>query len=198
MSPTSAWLRHGRGLAGVDEVRDAELLGMWVACRQEEAFAALVERHGGMVYRVCRSIVGDAHAAEDAAQAVFLVLARKAHAVRPASAVAAWLHGVARRVALKARATKLDPPVAERGCAEEPAAPRADPLEELTTRELLALLDEEVARLPRAYRLPVVLCCLEGRSQEEAAKVLGWSAGSVRGRLARGGSGFRRGWRAAG
>lgn len=169
-----------------DDVSDVELLGMWVACRHEEAFAALVARHGGMVHRTCRAVLGDAHAAEDAAQAAFVVLARKAHAVRPAAGVAAWLHGVARRVALKARADFSRRPPTEAESGEEPVAPRADPLDELTARELLALLDEEVARLPRAYRLPVVLCCLEGRSQEEAAKLLGWSAGSVRGRLARG------------
>ncbi len=185
MSATSAWLRQVRGLAGGD-VSDAELLGMWVACRHEEAFTALVARHGAMVHRTCRAVLGDAHAAEDAAQAAFVVLARKAHAVRPAAGVAAWLHGVARRVALKARAGFSRRPPSEEGLGEEPVAPLADPLDELTARELLALLDEEIARLPRAYRLPVVLCCLEGRSHEEAAKLLGLSAGSVRGRLGRG------------
>src|SRR5205085_6876452 len=92
------------------------------------------------------------------------------------------LHGVALRVARKARGRR-------RPTTDLPAGlpgPPADPLEALTARELLVLLDEEIGRLPEAHRLPVVLCCLEGRSQEEAARLLGWSAGSVRGRLERG------------
>jgi RNA polymerase sigma factor (sigma-70 family) len=134
---------------------------------------------------VCRRVLGDVQAAEDATQATFLVLARKAGAIGRADALAGWLHGVARRVALKARAG-----LARRGqpllAADAPADKHPDPLAELSVRELLAIIDEEVERLPLDYRLPVLLCCLEGKSQEEAARQLGWTPGSVKGRLERG------------
>jgi RNA polymerase sigma factor (sigma-70 family) len=165
---------------------DPALLSRFVATRDPAAFEALVARHGPMVLRVCRRLLGDAHDAEDAFQATFLVLARRAGSVRPAGGLAAWLHGVACRVALGARAA------ARRRHREGPAPdldppdPHPDPLSELTAREALRVLDEEVRRLPEAYRLPVVLCCLEGLSQEEAARQLGWSPGSVKGRLERG------------
>src|SRR5207244_3864139 len=105
----------------------------------------------------------------DAFQATFMVLARRASAVRPREALAAWLHGVARRVALKARAARArrsrqaGPPAAP--LAE--AAARQDPLAELSAREALDLFDAELGRLPEAYRLPLILCCLEGRTQDE-------------------------------
>jgi RNA polymerase sigma factor (sigma-70 family) len=166
---------------------DAALLERFVRHRDEAAFAALVARHGPMVLRVCRRAVADAHAADDAFQATFLVLARRATAVRKPAALAAWLHGVAHRVALKARASFArralrETPLPEHG----PCDPHPDPLEDLSARELLGLLDAEVRQLPEVYRLPVILCCLEGRTQEEAARLLGWSAGSVKGRLERG------------
>src|SRR5262245_13796225 len=196
-------LRQFHVLGGRD---DDVLLALWVERRDEEAFAALVRRYWAAVTRVGRGILRDAEAADDAAQATFLVLARKAATVRPATSLPAWLHGVARRVALKARAGARreatladveDPGVWGRFAHNASAASRGTPLDELSRRELLSLLDEEVARLPRAYRLPVVLCCLEGKSQEEAAGLLGWSAGSVRGRLARGRARLqeRLGWR---
>src|SRR5262249_11822915 len=145
---------------------------------------ALVARHGPMVARVCRRVLHDAHAADDACQAVFLVLARKASALRRPEALAAWLYGVAYRVAQKARAGQCRR--AAGPLSADPADPRADPLAEVSVRELLAALDEEVQRLPEVYRLPVILCSLEGRSQEEAARLLGWSPGSLQGRLERG------------
>jgi RNA polymerase sigma factor (sigma-70 family) len=180
-------VRHVRRLAAwpeADPVSDAALLERWVRVRDEDAFAALVARHGPMVLGVCRHVLSDAHAAEDALQATFLVLARRAAAVRPATALAAWLFGVARKVARKARA-------AERRRRTAPVSAAAlrqpeDPLERLSARELLTLVDEEVARLPERYRLPVVVCCLEGRSVEESARLLGWKVGSVKGRLERG------------
>lgn len=183
-------LRHVRQLVvrpAADSAGDAALLERWVLLRDEAAFAALVSRHGPMVLRVCRNILADAHSAEDALQATFLVLARRAASVRPATAVAAWLFGVARRVALKARTAEGRRRV-PRGVVASAAAPQRaeDPLDRLSARELLALVDEEVARLPERYRLPVVVCCLEGRSVEESARLLGWTAGSVKGRLERG------------
>jgi RNA polymerase sigma-70 factor (ECF subfamily) len=169
-----------------DEATDAALLGRFIAAGDERAFAALVDRHGPLVLHVCRRVLGDGDDADDAFQATFLVLARKAATVHPREALPAWLHGVARGVALKARSAR-----ARRLCAARPFAgpvtdPRPDPLSELSARELLALLDEEVQRLPEAQRLPVILCCLEGRSLEEAARQLGGTLGSVKGHLERG------------
>jgi RNA polymerase sigma factor (sigma-70 family) len=161
---------------------DADLLGRFARHRDEEAFAALVARHGPMVLSACRRVLGDAHAAEDAFQATFLVLARKADSLRRPAALAGWLYGVAGRVARKARG-RSSSSLAE---APEPADPRPDPLDRLTARELLAVLEEEVQRLPQGQRLAVVLCCLEGLSQEEAALRLGCTAGAVKGRLERG------------
>jgi RNA polymerase sigma factor (sigma-70 family) len=165
---------------------DAELLTRFVRHSDEEAFASLVRRHGGMVQAVCRRVLHDAHAAEDAAQAVWLVLARKAATLRRPQALAAYLHGVARQVALNARRAEQRRQQREARAAHPMPTPSPDPLEQLTARELLLVLDEEIQRLPERYRLPVVLCALEGRTAEEAAELLGWTVGSVRGRLARG------------
>src|SRR5262245_13425766 len=102
-------LRYIRGLVlrpESDETTDATLLGRFISARDQTAFAALVNRHGPLVFHVCRRVLGDVHEAEDAFQAAFLVLARKAATVRPREALPAWLHGVARRVALKARSAR--------------------------------------------------------------------------------------------
>jgi RNA polymerase sigma factor (sigma-70 family) len=165
---------------------DAVLLGRFAQRRDEDAFADLVARHGPMVLNVCRRVLGDAHAAEDAYQATFLVLARKAGSVRRPDALAGWLYGVASRVARKARSAGARRREGALAGTPEPPDPRPDPLAELTARDLLRVLEEEVQRLPEAYRLPVVLCCLEGLSQEEAARRLCWTAGAVKGRLERG------------
>jgi RNA polymerase sigma factor (sigma-70 family) len=182
-------LKHLRplGTHRASAVSDAVLLGRYLHQRDEAAFAELVARYGPMVLRACRRVLADPDDAEDAFQATFLVLARKAACVRPPGALAAFLHEVARRVALKARAARLRRQQRELPSpAAEPPDPRSDPLAELSARELLAVLDEEVGRLPEVYRLPVLLCCVEGRTQEEAARQLGWSPGSLRGRLVRG------------
>src|SRR5262245_5505383 len=165
---------------------DSGLLTRFLAARAPPAFEALVARHGPMVLRVCRHLLGNRHDAEDAFQATFLVLARKAANVRPPGALAGWLHGVAYRVALKARQAALRR--RHEGLAPDlaPPDPRPDPLSELTAREALEALEEEVQRLPEAYRLPVVLCCLHGATQEEAARQLGCTPGAVKGRLERG------------
>lgn len=162
---------------------DAVLLHRYVHERDEAAFTALVARHGALVLRLCGRILGDVHAAEDAFQATFLILARKAHALKQPDALPAWLYGVARRVALKARtrsARRVE------SLDETFADPHPDPLTQLSARELLDILDEEVQRLPTAQRSAFVLCCLEGHTQEEAARMLGWTPGSVKGRLERG------------
>jgi len=186
MAPTlTALVRRLRRLAAPDLADpDADLLRRFARRADQDAFAALVARHGAMVLGVCRRVLGDAHAAEDAFQAAFLVLARKAASLGRPAALAGWLHGVARRVALKARGrTRRGGALAD---APEPTDPRPDPPARLAGRELLAALEEEVQRLPEAQRLAVVLCRLEGLSQEEAARRLGCTAGTVRGRLERG------------
>ncbi len=169
-----------------DGLSDGALLGRFVRARDESAFAALVERHGPMVRRVCRRVLGDVHAADDAFQATFLVLARKATAVGRPEALAGWLYGVAHRASLKARTANARHANGSATDIETLSDSSPDPLTRLTARELLTALDEEVRRLPEAYRQPVILCCLEGLSQEEAARRLGWSPGSVKGRLERG------------
>jgi RNA polymerase sigma factor (sigma-70 family) len=174
------------------EDSDAALLGRFARLRDEEAFAALMARHGPMVLNVCCRVLGDAHAAEDAFQATFLVLACKAGRLRRPGRLPAWLYGVARRVALKARnAAARQHLYAAPAEAAEPPDPRPEPLAVLTARDLLRVLEEEIQKLPGGYRMPVVLCCLEGLSQEEAARRLGWTAGSLKGRLERGRANLR-------
>ncbi|MBI1914624.1 MAG: sigma-70 family RNA polymerase sigma factor [Planctomycetes bacterium] len=163
---------------------DAALLARWRDQRDETAFADLVARHGPMVLGVCRRVLGDVQLAEDTFQATFLVLARKAADLRRPESLPGFLYSVALRLAQKARgaARRTVQPHPE---APEPADPHPDPLDALSGRELLTLLDEEINRLPEVYRLPLLLCALQERPAEEAARVLGWSVGSVRGRLAR-------------
>jgi RNA polymerase sigma factor (sigma-70 family) len=166
---------------------DAMLVERYARGDDELAFAALVARHGAMVYNTCRRIVCDAHLAEDAFQATFLVLARKAGRLRDAESVAAWLYGVAHRLACKARSVQRRGPRTENiDSGPEPAAPVRDPLAEMTARELLAVVEAEVQQLPEGQRLAVVLCCLDGLSREEAAQRLGLTEGAVKGLLERG------------
>ena len=160
---------------------DGQLLGEFVARRDDAAFAALVRRHGPMVLAVCRRVLRHAQDAEDAFQATFLVLAKKAAAVADREAVAGWLHGVAYRAALGARASALRRRAKER---QVEAMPHPVALPQDDQRELLELLDRELARLPEKYRLPVVLCELEGRSRKEAARQAGLPEGTLSSRLA--------------
>ncbi len=180
----TAVLRHIRRVAaGHDrQPADRQLLERFTGLRDEAAFAALLGRHGPMVLGVCRSILRDAHAAEDAFQATFLVLARQAGAIQRRESVGSWLYQVARRLALRARARATRRPDPER---RAEAMPSADPWLDLTLRELREAVYEELSRLPEQYRAPLILCYLEGKSQEEAARLLGDSPGSVKGRLER-------------
>lgn len=172
--------------ADLGSLSDCTLLARFLRQGDHGAFAALVARHGPMVYNVCYRQLGNAHAAEDAFQAAFFVLARKATTLR-CDSLAAWLHGVAVRIALNARRASRRTPVHEEFLpTDELPDTRIDPLSQLSVRELLRALEEEVQCLPSRYRLAVVLCCLEGLSQEEAAHRLGWTVGSVKGRLERG------------
>ncbi len=181
-----AQMQRWTAAARTADVADSVLLRRYVQERDQAAFAALIARHGSLVLRLCRRILGDAHAAEDAFQATFLILARKAQSLKKPDALPAWLYGVARRVALKARgqanrrnatATSLDETLPD---------PHRDPLAQLTARELLDILDVEVGRLPEAQRSAVILCCLEGHTREEAGRILGWTPGAVKGHLQRG------------
>jgi RNA polymerase sigma factor (sigma-70 family) len=165
---------------------DAALLARWAQGKDENAFATLVARHGPMVLGVCGRVLGDRQLAEDAFQATFLVVARKAAILKRPDALPGYLYGVALRVARKARARRLWRSTAVQSDGPEPTDPRPHALDALSGRELLAMVDAEVARLPEVYRLPVLLCVLQERSVEETARILDWSTGSVRGRLARG------------
>jgi RNA polymerase sigma factor (sigma-70 family) len=166
-----------RGAAGVT---DGELLTRYVRQRDEAAFAALVRRHGPMVLGVCRRVLHNLADAEDAFQATFLVLVRKASAVRCPGLVGNWLYGVAYRTAQHARRALL-----KRRTKEAEVVPKVEAPHEARA-ELRDLLDRELERLPDRYRAAVVLCDLEGASGQEAALHLGLPAGTVASRLARG------------
>src|SRR5262245_15243255 len=141
---------------------DADLLEGFLQGRDESAFAALVQRHGPMVLAVCRRLLPDRHEAEDAFQATFLVLVRKSADLRQPGQLAPWLHKVALRIALRLR-TRADRrrPLPEG--LDLPEAPAPEPLERLACQEVRSILDEEIERLPSKYRLPVVLCYLQGQ-----------------------------------
>jgi polysaccharide export outer membrane protein len=181
--PTNRVLTYLRRFALLEErgVADAQLLERFLAGREESAFAELVRRHGPLVLGVCRRVLGEAQA-DDAFQATFLVLVRKASSIVPRSRVGPWLYGVARRTALKARCA-----AARRRRAEQEAArvrPNTMPPADLGD-DLRPLFDEEMGHLPEKYRAPLVLCLVEGRSRKEAAGLLNWSEGTLSGRLAR-------------
>jgi RNA polymerase sigma factor (sigma-70 family) len=167
-------------MLGLDAAQspDRQLLESFVRTKDEAAFAALVDRHGGLVWGVCCRVARDTHSAEDAFQATWLVLARKAGSLRDGTALPAWLHRVAYRLSLAARAKRM---------ADLDDVPSADPApeDEVAGQEACAIVDQEVNLLPEKYRLPVVLCFLEGKTHAEAAAELGWPIGTVAGRLAR-------------
>ena len=161
---------------------DADLLHRFAAGRDGDAFAELVSRHGPLVWGVCARMLRDGPDAEDAFQATFLVLARKAGAVRRPELLGNWLYGVARRVASKARAAAARRRAEEKGAPEDHAV---DPTPDVVWRDLRPVLDEEVGRLPEKFRVPFVLCHLEGLTNDEAARRLGCPKGTILSRLAR-------------
>jgi RNA polymerase sigma factor (sigma-70 family) len=161
---------------------DGQLLEAFLSRRDEAAFAALVRRHGPLVLGVCRRVLRHGADAEDAFQATFLVLLRKAASIRRRELLANWLYGVAYRTALEARAARARRRSKERHVATRQRCEGPDE----ATRDLLPVLDEELSRLPDSYRRPIVLCDLQGRTRREAAHLLGWPEGTVAGRLARG------------
>ena len=174
---------HGAG--SIASSSDAELLGRFARrgdAASEIAFEVLLARHGPMVLGTCRRVLRDRHAVEDAFQATFLVLVKKAASLRVGDSLGPWLYEVARRVSLDARTTN------DRRRAKEDS--HADP-SGLAGREAVAdglrdVIDEEIGRMPEGFRKAVILCDLEGLTIEEAASHLGWPAGTVRSRLARG------------
>jgi RNA polymerase sigma factor (sigma-70 family) len=177
-------LRHLRRIAddGSDELADRDLLERFVSHREESAFERLVDRHGPVVLGVCRRVLDNEQDAEDAFQATFLVLAGKARSIRKQASVGSWLYGVAYRVALKLKASAARRRAHERRVLEMCQPESRD---EAPWQALRPALDEELYRLPEKYRAPLVLCYLEGKTNVEAARMLGWPSGSIAKRLAR-------------
>src|SRR5205823_4582560 len=147
----------------------------------EAAFACIVHRHGPMVLRVCRRVLGKEQEAEDAFQATFLVLLKKAHSIRKRDSLASWLHGVAYRIAVKAGWRARRRQVAEGKALRNMEQTEMDTA---TWNEVRVILDQEIERLPKQFRQPLILCCLQEKSHAQAAKELAWPRSTVSARLA--------------
>jgi RNA polymerase sigma factor (sigma-70 family) len=175
-------LRHTVLARDGANLSDGQLLDCFVARREESAFEILVRRHGPMVLSVCRRVVGNHHDAEDAFQATFLVLVRKAASIQPRELVGNWLYGVAYQTALRAKTI-----AAKRGARERQVThmPEAKAVPQGVWLDLQPLLDQELSRLSDKYRVPIVLCDLEGKTRKEAAQLLGVPEGTISSRLAR-------------
>jgi RNA polymerase sigma factor (sigma-70 family) len=182
-------LRRLFGGRGGSTLTDAQLLEAFLSHRDQASFEVLVWRHGSMVLNLCRRIWRDSHEAEDAFQAAFLILARKARSIGKGEALGSWLYKVAYRVALRARARG-----AKRGRWEEASddLPAREAGDHADRNDLRSVLDAEISRLPEKYRVPFVLCYLEGHTNEEAAARLGCPKGTILSRLARGRDRLRR------
>ena len=186
MRGAAAALRTAYSCGPVTGLTDAQLLERFVSRRDDgTSFEALLTRHGPMVLGVCRSLLRDRHAADDAFQATFLVLVRKADSVRAGDSLGRWLYGVARKVAVRSRSD-----AARRGSREQSGMETTEPVaidaENVEKADLREALHEELSRLSEKARAAIVLCHLEGLTHEEAARRLGWPIGTVRSRLARG------------
>jgi RNA polymerase sigma factor (sigma-70 family) len=173
-------LTRGMAAETLADHSDRQLVERALAKRDEAAFQVIVCRHGPMVYRVCWRVLEHPQDAEDAFQATFLVLAQKLPTLRKDASLASWLHGIAHRVALKAKAEVAARRRRER-LASQPSTRLPD---DVTWGELRSALDGELSRLPDKWRQPLILCYLEGRTQEESANQLGWSKSTLRRRLA--------------
>jgi RNA polymerase sigma factor (sigma-70 family) len=169
--------------ASLSRYSDRQLLERFVQSRDEAAFAAILDRHGPMVLGLCRRLLSDVHLADDVLQATFLVLARKVRSIRQRDSLAGWLYGVAQRLARQARLAEAARSRRQRRATTARGTTAAgDP----GWRELLQILDDELQRLPERYRLPLLLCYLEGQTQDEAARQLGLSLSTLRRRLEKG------------
>jgi RNA polymerase sigma factor (sigma-70 family) len=167
--------------AGLRHLADGDLLERFTEHSDEAAFAAILRRHGPLVWGVCRSILHHSHDAEDVFQATFLVLVRRARSIRKRESLGSWLHGTAHRIAVRARAAARQ---RQAHSLQESVMPISGPGDEVDW-ELGRVLHDELRRLPEKYRLPVLLCYLEGRTRADAAECLGCTEGMVRGRLER-------------
>jgi polysaccharide export outer membrane protein len=196
-APTQVYTDHMQVLFGVGTcagLTDGQLLERFMAGQNEPgdlAFETLVTRHGPMVMRVCRNVLDDPHDVHDAYQAVFLVLARRANAIRNRQAIGSWLYGVAVRVSARAKVTAIRRHIRDKrtmGAAQAIAAvvPNQDDASPIERNDRAQAVHQELSRLPEKYRAPVVLCYLEGLTHDEAAARLSWPVGTVRSRLARG------------
>lgn len=177
------WQIRRLAVHGPAEDGDGRLLERFAATGDRSALLELMDRHGAMILGVCRRVLNDAHEAEDVFQATFLVLFRRAAALDRRASLASWLYTVAYHLALRARAKSHRLRLANSEVADMPAR---DPSSDQHQRELRGLLDEELQRLPAKYREPMVLCYLEGKTNEEAARQLGCPAGTIFTRLHRG------------
>jgi RNA polymerase sigma factor (sigma-70 family) len=178
-------LRHLRKLVdppGLDALSDGQLLERFVAAQEEAAFAALLRRHGPLVLGVCRRLLRGRADAEDAFQATFIILFRRARSLERRGSLAGWLYTVAYHVALRARAAAARRRLQERRVV---AMPRTECPAEAVWRDLQPVLDDELNRLPEKYRAPVLLCYVEGKTNEEAGRLLRLPVGTVKSRLAR-------------
>jgi RNA polymerase sigma factor (sigma-70 family) len=182
LNPVIRYLRKVHATWNAADLTDRQLLGRFAQDGDATAFAELMHRHGPLVFQVCRRVLHDRHAAEDAFQATFLLLVRKAGGLRQPDSLGPWLYGVAYRTALRARADGVRRQRHERAACEPRAAATAD---DLVWHDLRPVLDEAVQRLPRKYREPVVLCYLEGKTNAQAARELGCPEGTVATRLSR-------------
>lgn len=177
------YLRQLTGSAGTNGAGDAELLERYVRHRDEAAFELLLWRHGTLVFNVCRRILPREQDAEDAFQATFLAFVRKAGSISRRGSVASWLYKVAYRVALEASAQTRKTAAMEKSGGEMLAIQSpSDPL----LSDVRPILDSELIRLPERLRRPIILCYLEGKSNEEAARELGCRLGTIYSRLSRG------------
>lgn len=174
------YLRQAVG-ADPSGTADTELLARFAQSRDETAFELIVWRHAALVQRICRAVLGDHHASEDAAQAAFLALARKAHTFSGRRSVVGWLYRVARRIAVRLAKNRARRAATSAGLER---VPDSTPVHDAAPDEVAALC-AEVDRLPDRYRIPVLLCFFEGLTHAEAARRTGWPVGSVAGRLAR-------------
>jgi RNA polymerase sigma factor (sigma-70 family) len=186
-APLGTVLRQLRGLIdtqATEAITDGQLLRRFTRGGDEMAFAALLRRHGPMVLAVGRRVLGHVEDAEDVLQATFMLLARKAASIRQEAALGGWLHAVAFRLAVKAKGQAKMRQEREIRAGRAATRQQGEPGLDTAWRELLAVLDEEVGRLPRKYREPLVLCYLGGKTQEAARRQLGCPLGTVRSRLA--------------